>query len=452
MTPDLVLRSRRVVLPEGVCPASVHVRRGRILRVAEFRDFPAARRRFDFGDAVMLPGLVDTHVHINDPGRADWEGFETATRAAAAGGVTTLIEMPLNSVPATTTLAAFRRKCSSAKGLLAVDVGFWGGVVPGNVRELRALWDAGVFGFKCFLVPSGVPEFEHVTEKDLRHALRVLKELGAVLLAHAEIPGPIEKELRHLRDADPRQYRTWLLSRPAAAELGAIRLLIRLCREYRVRTHIVHLSAAAGIALVKQARKQGLPLSAETCPHYLRFRAEQIPDGATEFKCAPPIREQKNGERLWSGLRQGALEMVVTDHSPCPPYMKLRHSGDFLRAWGGVASLELSLSVVWTEARRRGFTLEHVARWMCEAPARLAGLARKGRIAPGYHADFAVFDPGARWKVDTSKLHQRHKLTPYAGETLRGRVERTFLRGHLVYDGGSFPTPCAGRVLKRGEA
>jgi allantoinase len=451
MTPDLVLRSRRIILPEGVRAATVHVHRGRIVRVSEFHDFPVARERLDCGDAVILPGLVDTHVHINEPGREEWEGFVTATRAAAAGGVTTLIEMPLNSIPATTTLRAFRRKCDAARGKLTVDVGFWGGVVPGNTRALHALWSAGVFGFKCFLVPSGVPEFALVTEKDLRHALPVLKRLDAVLLAHAEIPGPIEKELRHLRRADPRRYRTWLLSRPPAAETGAIELLIRLCREYGVRTHIVHLSAAEGIARLRRARKQGLPVSAETCPHYLHFHAENIPHGATEFKCAPPIRGLRNRERLWVGLLRGEVGMVVTDHSPCPPTMKLGESGDFLRAWGGIASLELSLPVMWTGAQPRGFTFNDIARWMCAAPARLAGLARKGRIAPGCDADFVVFNSSARWQVDARRLQQRHKLTPYAGEWLSGRVEKTFLRGQLVYDGGSFPAGRVGRVLKRDE-
>jgi allantoinase len=447
---EFAIRSRRVVFSDGMRPATLHVRNGRIQRVLRYEKCPVNTLLENFGDLVVMPGLVDTHVHINEPGRAEWEGFESATRAAAAGGITTLIEMPLNSVPATTTVGAFSKKLSAARGKLSVDVGFWGGVVPGNTDELRPLHRAGVFGFKCFLVPSGVPEFEHVTEKHLRQALPTLKKLNTLLLAHAEIPGPIEKELRHLRDADPSRYRTWLLSRPALAEAGAIQLLIRLCREYGVRTHIVHLSAMQGIALVRRARRQGLPITVETCPHYLTFTAEEIPDRATVIKCAPPVRERKNREALWAGLEKREIELVVTDHSPCPPAMKCRESGDFLRAWGGIASLELSLPVMWTNARERGIGMESVVEWMCDAPARLAGLSRKGRLAAGCDADFVVFDPHEKWIVQARKLHQRHKLTPYDGRELCGRVKKTFLRGQLVYDDGVFPFERRGQILKRG--
>ena len=449
---ECVIRSRRVVLPDGVRPASVHIRGETIAAVRGFLDTRGGGRVHDFGELVVMPGLVDTHVHINEPGRADWEGFATATHAAAAGGVTTLIEMPLNSVPATTSVAAFKKKLRAASGKLQVDVGFWGGVVPGNARELPGLFRAGVFGFKCFLVPSGVPEFEYVNEKDLRHALPVLKKLDATLLVHAELPGPIEKELRHLRVADPRKYRTWLLSRPPAAETGAVALMIRLCREYGVRTHIVHVSAAGALPLLRRARKQGLPISGETCPHYLYFAGGAIPDGCTQFKCAPPIRDAKNRDALWEGLRRGTLDCVVTDHSPSPPEMKRLDSGDFLKAWGGIASLQLGLAAVWTEAAKRGLDPAALARWMCHSPARLAGLAqRKGAIAPGCDADIVVWDSQREQTVEPGKLLHRHKLTPYALERLRGVVEKTFLRGQCVYDGREFPVGAAGRVLLRGK-
>jgi allantoinase len=450
-----ILRSRRVVTPQGVRPAAVHTLHGRISAVGDYSRVPPGSRLEDFGDLVLMPGLVDTHVHINEPGRADWEGFSSATRAAAAGGVTTLIEMPLNSIPATTSAAAFSEKIAAAQGQLRVDAGFWGGLVPGNTQELKPLWEAGVFGFKCFLVPSGVPEFAQVTEEELRRALPVLASLGAPLLAHAELPGPIEEQLRHLSHADPRRYLTWLLSRPPAAETQAIELLLRLSREYAARIHIVHVSAAEGAALVARARQQGLPVSAETCPHYLLFGAEEVPDGATPFKCAPPVRGAANRERLWAALESGALDFVVTDHSPAPPAMKCADSGDFLRAWGGIASLELSLAAVWSEASRRGAGLAQICEWMCSGPARLAGLEnRKGSIAVGYDADFAVWDPDAVFRVAPERLHQRHKLTPYAGRELCGVVHRTYLRGCVVFDrgaapGGQFPGPPAGSVLKR---
>jgi allantoinase len=454
--PDLVIRARRVVTPEGVRAAAVHVERGVIAAVQAFDSVPQGPLVETVPDnCVLMPGLVDTHVHINEPGRADWEGFATATRAAAAGGVTTLIEMPLNSIPATTTVAAYREKTAAAQGQLYVDVGFWGGVVPGNTPDLAPLWDAGVFGFKCFLVPSGVPEFTHVTESDLRAALPELKRLDATLLVHAELPGPIESALREQARATPplapASHRAWLAARPRAAENEAITLMIRLCGETGARVHIVHLSSSDALPPIQRARADKLPLTVETCPHYLTFAAEEIPDGATEYKCAPPLRERLNREALWAALWSGMIDLVATDHSPAPPAMKQRDSGDFFRAWGGIASLQLSLPAVWTEARQRGFTVDVLARWLGAAPARLAGLAgRKGAIAGGADADFVAWDPDAEFRVEPDKLHHRHKLTPYAGRVLRGVVRQTWLRGVPVFSSGQFTSGAAGNVLKRG--
>ena len=448
----LVIRSQRVLIDGALRPASIAVRDGIITAIKGFEKFGSSGDHFDFGSAVIMPGLVDTHVHINEPGREEWEGFATATRAAAAGGVTTLIEMPLNSIPATTTVEAFRAKVAAAKDRLAVDVGFWGGVVPGNTAGLRPLYEAGVFGFKCFLVPSGVAEFVHVGEAELREALPVLSSLGAVLLAHSELPGPIEEAAAEVRGDDPRRYSTWLKSRPRASENEAISLLIRLSREFDARIHVVHLSSSNVLACLRQARAAGTKITVETCPHYLTFTAEEIHDGATEFKCAPPIRERANREQLWQALADGSIDLVATDHSPCPPAMKCRGTGDFMRAWGGISSLELSLSIVWTEAQQRGVSIPRVAHWLSEAPAQLAGLKRKGTIAVGRDADFVVWDPDAEFCVDPASLHHRHKFTPYAGQKLRGVVQATFLRGQRIYDGGNFPAPTSGCVLRRGQA
>jgi len=450
---SLVVRGRRVVTPEGERPAAIHIRDGVITAIAGFDDVPAGSHIQEAGESVVMPGLVDTHVHINEPGRTGWEGFSTATQAAAAGGVTTLIEMPLNSIPATTTAAAYREKIAAAAGKLWVDVGFWGGVVPGNVPELCPLWDAGVFGFKCFLVPSGVDEFAHVTESDLRAALPELAALGSPLLAHAELPASIEAAVRNLSPVQPpNKYATWLASRPREAEDQAIALLLRLGREFTAHIHIVHLSSSDAIEHLRHAKTLGTCISVESCPHYLTFASEEIADGATEFKCAPPIRERENREKLWAALGAGTIDLIASDHSPCPPSMKLREEGDFLRAWGGIASLQLGLPAVWTEARSRGYALTHIAKWMCDGPARLARIAgKKGATAAGCDADLVIFDPNAKFRVDPAKLLHRHKLTPYAGRELMGVVETTFLRGQKIFDRGRVLEAPTGHVLRRGK-
>ncbi len=452
---DLVVRSRRVATPDalaGVGPRAIHVRNGVIVTVAGYDDVPAAAPLHDAGELVVMPGLVDTHVHVNEPGRTEWEGFETATRAAAAGGVTTLVDMPLNSIPATTTVNAFRQKLRAAEGKLWVDVGFWGGVVPGNTLELRGLFEAGVFGFKCFLVPSGVPEFAQAAESDLRAALPELVALGTPLLVHAELPGPIEEAAKTMEGADPKRHSTWLAARPRKAENEAIQMLLELAREFHARAHIVHLSSSDAVPLLRRAKQDGLPITVETCPHYLSFTAEEIPDGATQFKCAPPIRERENQRALWAALEEGLIDLVVSDHSPCPPEMKCRGTGDLLRAWGGIASLELGLPAVWTQMRERGCALPRLVEWMCRRPARLAGLEKlKGAIAPGYDADLVIWNPEARFRVEPERLHHRHKVTPYAGRMLDGVVEATFLRGRKVYDRRESPIGPMGKSLLLGR-
>jgi allantoinase len=506
---NLTLRSTRVVLPDGVRPAAIEIERGRITRIVT----DAVPDAIDFADLVVSPGIVDTHVHINEPGRTDWEGFDTATRAAAAGGVTTVVDMPLNSVPATTDVAALEAKREAARGKCHVDVAFWGGVVPGNASQLDALVDAGVRGFKCFLVPSGVDEFPPVGERDLREAMPIIARRGVPLLVHAEHPRVIADcglriadllrieevgsrstiadslksgDLTASIDSQPSiaqslitqppitqspiaqspiaqspitqstinpqsailnpQYARYLATRPPEAEVEAIRLIVRLAREFRARVHIVHVASVEAAEEIARAKADGISLTAETCPHYLTFAAEEIAAGATEFKCAPPIRDARHRSALLDALDGGTLDLVASDHSPAPPALKC--GGDFLRAWGGIASVELSMAAVWTAvALRDTDALRAIARLMSDAPARLAGLDRKGQIAPGCDADLMVWDPDATRAVDPSRLQQRHKLTPYAGRTLRGVVHATFVRGEQVWRDDRLSHARCGRLL-----
>jgi len=441
--------SQRVVTPDGIRPASILVEDERIREVVAPERTPARARTLDFGDLAILPGLVDSHVHINEPGRADWEGFATASRAAAAGGYTLLVDMPLNCLPATTTVAALEAKRKASHGQCLVDWASWGGVVPGNHADIPALAGEGVPGFKCFLIHPGIDGFTMVTEQDLAAALPHITQTGLPLLVHAELPGPIEAATANLADADWSRYMTYLRSRPEAAELSAIHLLISLCRKYRFHLHVVHLSASEALPLFRAARSEGLAISLETCPHYLHLTAETISDGATLCKCAPPIRDRENRERLWEGLRDGTIDFVVTDHSPCPPEMKRLQEGNFGSAWGGISSLSVALSLMYTEAIARGFSLPDIARWMGEGPARLAGCHfQKGRIAEGYDADFVIFDTEDEFVVNESQLYYRHPVSPYMGERFRGVVKATYLRGEAVFQGGLFPGHPAGREFR----
>jgi len=425
---DLIIRGRRVVTPEGVRAASVHVAEGLIVRVGAWEETPPDIPVVDAGESIVMPGLVDTHVHINEPGRTEWEGFETGTRAAAAGGVTTILDMPLNSIPATTTVDALEVKRKAAREKSVVNVEFIGGVVPGNVGDLEGLRDAGVRAFKCFLSPSGVDEFPAVGERDLREALPVLARLGLPLMVHAEDPARLLPSR-----GSSRKYGDYLMTRPVAAERAAISLLIELMARTPAPVHIVHLSSASSLDIVRTARARGLPLTVETCPHYLTFAAEEIPDGATEYKCAPPIRDRAERDALWAALIAGDIDLVASDHSPCPPKMK-ETEGDFFAAWGGIASLQLSLSAVWTGARARRLKPERIAEWMSTAPARLAGLqSRKGALAAGYDADIILWDPEARFVVDPTELLHRHKVTPYSHRELFGRVSATYVGGRRIF-------------------
>ncbi|WP_371655454.1 MULTISPECIES: allantoinase AllB [unclassified Streptomyces] len=439
---NLVLRSSRVITPDGTRPASVAVAGGVIAAVLPYdAEVPAGARLEDFGDDVLLPGLVDCHVHVNDPGRTEWEGFWTATRAAAAGGITTLVDMPLNSLPPTTTVANLRVKQDVARSKAHVDVGFWGGALPDNVKDLRPLHDAGVFGFKAFLSPSGVAEFPELAQDQLAQSLAEIAGFDGLLIVHAEDP----HELAAAPQTPGPKYADFLASRPRVSENTAIESLIAAARRVGARVHILHLSSSDALPVIAAAKREGVRLTVETCPHYLTLTAEEVPDGASEFKCCPPIREAANQDLLWAALADGTIDCVVTDHSPSTADLKTE---DFATAWGGISGLQLSLSAVWTEARRRGHTLEDVVRWMSSATAGLVGLGRKGAIEAGRDADFAVLAPDATFTVDPVELQHRNRVTAYAGKTLHGVVKSTWLRGERIQENGTLTEP-TGRLLER---
>ncbi len=451
MTLDVLFRARRVVTEGGEAARSVGVKDGRIAVIRPLEDDLGALteadldavRVVDLGDdEVLLPGLVDTHVHVNEPGRTEWEGFASATRAAAAGGVTTIIDMPLNSIPPTTTVAALETKRAAARGQVYVDVGFWGGAVPGNLADLRPLHDAGVFGFKCFLLHSGVDEFPHLEPEALEAALRETASFGALMIVHAEDSHAID----HAPSPDGSVYSRFLHSRPRGAENLAIAQVIELARWTGARAHILHLSSSDALPMLRSARADGVRLSVETCPHYLSFTAEEIPDGATQFKCCPPIREAANRELLWAGLADGGIDFVVSDHSPCTAELKRFDTGDFGQAWGGIASLQLGLPAVWSEARRRGHGLVDVVNWMARRTADAAGLTRKGRIEVGADADLCVFAPDDAFVVDPARLHHKNAVSAYAGRALTGVVRQTWLAGIPI----DSDEP-RGRLLTRGQ-
>ncbi|MBE0009978.1 MULTISPECIES: allantoinase AllB [unclassified Arthrobacter] len=441
---DLVIRGERIMTPTGELAREVGIVDGRISAVEPLGSGLSGSEIIDLTSGeVLLPGVLDTHVHVNEPGRTEWEGFASATRAAAAGGVTTIIDMPLNSIPPTTTLGALHTKKEVAKDQAFVDVGFWGGAVPGNTGQLRPLHDEGVFGFKCFLLHSGVDEFPALDPAEMERDMAVLADFDSVMIVHAEDAGAIERA----PSAAGAIYGDFLASRPRGAENVAIAEVIERARRTGVRAHILHLSSSDALPLIAAAKQDGVRLTVETCPHYLTLTAEEIPDGATAYKCCPPIREAGNRELLWTGLRDGTIDCIVSDHSPSTLDLKDLENGDFAVAWGGVSSLQLGLPLIWTEARQRGIELRQVSDWMSARPAQLARLATKGALAVGFDADLAIFAPDDVFVVDPGKLHHKNPITPYAGKQLAGVVRRTFLRGRLI----DFSVP-SGRLLRHGSA
>ncbi len=443
---ELAIRGTRLYTPDGPRAGAVLIENGTIAAIVNLDEVPNGVNVKDVGDLAVIPALVDGHVHVNEPGRTEWEGYLTATRAAAAGGVGTIVDMPLNCSPATTTRRALKAKLDAVKGKLTVDVAFWGGVVPGNLEELRPLAEDGVVGFKCFLTHSGLDEFPNVERADLEAAMPLIASLGLPLIVHAELDPCGEG------GADPREFASYLASRPGEMEVRAIRLMIELCRKTRCRTHIVHLSSADALPDIEKAKAEGLPFTVETCPHYLTFAADGIPAGATQFKCAPPIRSEENRELLWQGLGRGAIDFVVSDHSPCAPELKKFEAGDFMAAWGGIAGLQFTLPATWTGAKRRGFRLENVVRWTAERTADFTGLKTKGRLEKGRDADVVIFDDAALFDVEQNGVLHRHKVTAYGGLRLQGAVTAAYQRGAMIYDGREFPAGRRGRpLLNRSE-
>jgi allantoinase len=442
---DAAIKSKNVVTPQGVREAVVLLQDGRIVDVVP-ADTAIDCPIHDVQERALLPGLIDPHVHINEPGRTEWEGFNTATRAALAGGLTMLVDMPLNSAPVTTSTANLALKLAATKGQLHTNCGFWGGIVPGNIGEIEGLIAHGVLGFKAFLTHSGIDDFPNATEQDLRQSMPILARYGLPLLVHCELTTDNEA----WKSGDKRSYQNYLASRPNHWEDEAVALMIRLCEQYNCPTHIVHLSSASSIAPLAAAKAKGLPLTVETGQHYLFFNAEDIEDGQTQFKCAPPIREQTNNDQLWQALQSGIIDFVATDHSPAPPDLKQLESGNLTTAWGGIASLQLALPVLWTAAQKRGAGLPDLARWLSTNPANLLGQqSRKGQIAKGYDADLLVLEPDQTFTVTAEMLHHRHKVSPYIGQELRGLVTQTFLKGRQVYDYPNFTHLNQGEIITR---
>lgn len=440
-----IIKSNRIITPSGIRPGYIIINDGVIEDVVEQLSSVSEVTVTDAGNAVVMAGIIDPHVHINEPGRTDWEGFDTATRAAIAGGITTVVDMPLNSTPVTTTAKAFDQKIAATKNQLHTNVGFWGGVVPGNENEIEGLIKCGVLGFKAFLTHSGIDDFANVTEADLVKVMPIIARHGLPLLVHCELTDSINR-VNH----NNRSYANYLASRPAFWEDDAIALMIRLCEQFNCRVHIVHVSSASSIIQIEQAKQKGLPLTAETAQHYLYFCAEEIKDGQTQFKCAPPIRNKANNNQLWKALQNGILNFVATDHSPATPELKETTSGNFLKAWGGIASLQIALPVLWTAAKQRNIGVEHIAKWLSENPAKLIGLEhKKGRIEKGYDADLVIWNPDESFTVTEQMILHKHKITPYLGEQLYGTVHSTYLGGMVVYHANGQLQLQAGSIITR---
>jgi allantoinase len=440
--PDFAIASQKVLTLEGEKPAAILIKGEKILDVVSIENIPENCPTEDMGNNVIMPGLVDAHVHINEPGRTDWEGFETATKAAAAGGITTIVDMPLNCIPVTTTVDALNQKIIATKDQLWIDCGFYGGLIPDNIQDLESLADAGVLGFKAFLSPSGIDEFPNISEKHLREALHILAKKGIPVLVHAELEnGATSSE-------ENKTYKYFQESRPKSWENNAIKLLIQLCREFNVHIHIVHLSSADILPEIAQTRKDGFPLTVETCPHYLHFSSERISDGDTRFKCAPPIWNGENRENLWAGLEEGIINFITSDHSPCTPELKNLEAGNFEKAWGGISSIQFALPVIWTECKQRGYSLEQLINWMSNQPAKFIGKdQQKGQISPGFDADLVCWNPDKKYIIKKEVIHHKNKLTPYEGESLYGVVNATFLRGQKVYENGQFLGKSKGKII-----
>ncbi len=438
-----IIKSERVVFPDGIKKASIIICNGIITDIVDYSDNEVDMDIIDVGKNLILPGFIDPHVHINEPGRTEWEGFETATKAALSGGVTTLVDMPLNSSPVTTSVKSFDEKMVAANKNLHVNIGFWGGIVPGNLNDIEGLIKRGVLGFKAFLTHSGIDEFPNVTESDLRKAMPVIAKYDLPLLVHCELTDNIMRG-----NGNDYSYQNYLAGRPKKWEDDAVAMMIKLAAEFNCKVHIVHLSSADSIRQIIDAKKKGIPVTVETGQHYLFFNAEDIGDRQTQFKCAPPIREKENNDQLWKALKEGIIDFVATDHSPATPDLKEIESGNFTKAWGGIASLQFAFPVLWTAAKSRNCTFSDIVKWICENPAKLIGKQNnKGKIEKGFDADINIIDDEKSFTVTENMIQHRHKITPYLNHSLYGVVEQTYLGGNKVFDSGNFLQLGEGKII-----
>ncbi|MEH6535108.1 MAG: allantoinase AllB [Psychroserpens sp.] len=440
---EFLIYSKRCFLVNFFTEATIHVKNHKIYNIYKGYHKIENVPFLDYKNLIVMPGIIDVHVHINEPGREDWEGFDTATKAAAIGGITTLIEMPLNASPVTTDLRAFQLKQETSKDKLHVNCGFYGGIIPTNINDIEDLINEGVFGIKGFLTHSGIDEFPNVSKIDLEAIAPILKKYNIPLLLHCELTDDNVPEV-----TNSKSYKEYLQSRPQHWETNAIDLAIDIQKRFDIKVHIVHLSASEGIERIKQRQQETNKLTVETCPHYLYFNAEAIPDESPVYKCAPPIRERTNNDKLWDFLLDDGFNFLASDHSPAPPERKQLESGDFFKAWGGISGLQFTLPILFSEGKRRGLSTEKLILLLTKKPAEFLSLDyKKGSLIVDFDADITVWDDSQRFQITENSIHHKHKATPYLNETVFGKVIHTFVNGVQVVENSKLKTLQQGKLL-----